>query len=106
MAFSHGSPVPAARPYCYAHRTYPGENPNVNWYRSAIDEKPRARLNQSMTRCQSCDGILAKSEKVCYSCGSAVPGAGKSKGISGPALAALVFIASLAAYSFLWGRAL
>jgi hypothetical protein len=59
-----------------------------------------------MTRCQTCDGILAKSETVCYSCGSAVPGAGKSKGMSGQALAALVFIAGLAAYSFLWGREL
>jgi hypothetical protein len=59
-----------------------------------------------MTRCQSCDGILAKTETVCYSCGGAVPGARKSKGLSGPALAALVFIAGLAAYSFLWGHAL
>ncbi len=32
-----------------------------------------------MLRCLSCNGILAKSEKVCYSCGEAIPSDAQDK---------------------------
>jgi hypothetical protein len=32
-----------------------------------------------MLRCLSCNGILQRTESVCYSCGEAVPGGAKDK---------------------------
>jgi uncharacterized paraquat-inducible protein A len=60
-------------------------------------------FNERMTRCTSCDGILAKHETVCYSCGEPVPGRQKSKGSGLLALIPLVLIVSLGivAYSYL-----
>jgi hypothetical protein len=58
-----------------------------------------------MTRCLQCNGILAKNERVCYSCGEAAPMHGSaSNGYS--LLLALAFIVSLGltAFSFLSGR--
>jgi hypothetical protein len=56
-----------------------------------------------MTRCQSCDGILTKTEEVCYQCGDPVPGRAKRTGSFVPILIAVVVIVSLGftAYSFL-----
>lgn len=57
-----------------------------------------------MIRCESCDGILTKHEKVCYQCGDPAPGHAKSSGLF-PLLLAVVLIVSLGftAYSFLSG---
>jgi hypothetical protein len=57
-----------------------------------------------MTRCLTCNGILAKNERVCYSCGEAAPIHTRSSGYS--LLLALAFIVSLGltAFSFLSGR--
>jgi len=54
-----------------------------------------------MTR-MSCDGILAKGEMVCYSCGEPVPRRSKSKGPGLSAFVPLALIISfgLAVYSF------
>ena len=59
-----------------------------------------------MTRCVSCNGILAKNETVCYSCGEPVPGRSKSKGIGLSSFIPLALIVSLgfAAYSFFSGQ--
>jgi len=58
-----------------------------------------------MTRCLQCNGILAKNERVCYSCGEAAPLHG-STGSGYSLLLALAFIVSLGltAFSFLSGR--
>jgi hypothetical protein len=56
-----------------------------------------------MLRCQSCDGILTKTEVVCYQCGDPVPGHAKSGGVFFPMLLVLALILSLGftAYTFL-----
>jgi hypothetical protein len=56
-----------------------------------------------MIRCQSCDGILTKDERVCYQCGDPVPGHAKPAGSFFPLLVAVVVILSLGltAYTFL-----
>jgi hypothetical protein len=53
-----------------------------------------------MTRCQWCDGILAKDERVCYRCGEPVPGRSKSPR-SFVLLVALLAMISFIAYSLL-----
>ena len=60
------------------------------------------RLNRDMLRCESCDGILTKSEKHCYQCGDPAPAQAKSDGIF-TYLFTVVLILSLGftAYSFL-----
>jgi hypothetical protein len=59
-----------------------------------------------MTRCLQCNGILAKNERVCYSCGEAAPIQSRSAGNGYSLLLALAFIVSLGltAFSFLSGR--
>lgn len=59
-----------------------------------------------MTRCLSCNGILTKNERVCYSCGDPVPNQSKSSLNGFSLLLALAFVASLGftAYTFLAGR--
>jgi uncharacterized paraquat-inducible protein A len=54
-----------------------------------------------MLRCQSCDGILTKTEAVCYQCGDPVPGHEKSKWTLLPMLliAALILTLGFTAYS-------
>ena len=56
-----------------------------------------------MIRCESCDGILTKTEKVCYQCGDPAPGHAKSSGGVFAFVVALVVIVSIGftAYSFL-----
>ena len=60
-----------------------------------------------MNRCESCDGILTKNEKVCYLCGDAVPERAKAQLRFFPLLVALGVILSLGftAYTFLWDAA-
>lgn len=59
-----------------------------------------------MTRCLQCNGILAKNERVCYSCGETAPLQAGSVGKGYSLLLALAFIVSLGltAFSFLSGR--
>ncbi|HXA66194.1 MAG TPA: hypothetical protein VNV82_13635 [Bryobacteraceae bacterium] len=59
-----------------------------------------------MTRCLQCNGILAKNERVCYSCGECAPVHSGSAGNGYSLLLALAFIVSLGltAFSFLSGR--
>jgi hypothetical protein len=59
-----------------------------------------------MTRCLQCNGILAKNERVCYSCGEAAPMQSRPRGNGYSLLLALAFIVSLGltAFSFLAGR--
>ena len=66
-----------------------------------------AGFNGDMLRCQSCDGILTKNEKVCYLCGDAVPERAKAQIRFFPLLVALGVILSLGftAYTFLWDAA-
>jgi hypothetical protein len=56
-----------------------------------------------MLRCQSCDGILTKTEVVCYQCGDPAPGHVKSSWDVFPTLLVLALILSLGftAYTFL-----
>jgi hypothetical protein len=58
-----------------------------------------------MTRCQSCDGILTKKEKVCYQCGDLAPSDTEFTRSFFLLLVAAGLIVSLgfAAYSFLSG---
>ena len=64
------------------------------------------RFNVVMTRCMSCDGILAKNETACYSCGEPVPGRFRSgkKGLSLLLPLALIATIAVAAYSFFLGQ--
>jgi len=59
------------------------------------------RLNRDMLRCESCDGILTKSEKHCYQCGDPAPAQAKSDGILTFLTAVLIGSLGFAAYSFL-----
>ncbi len=60
------------------------------------------RSNEGMTRCASCNGMLTKSEKVCYSCAEPVAGRPESAGNGMALFIALALIASigLTAYYF------
>ena len=55
-----------------------------------------------MIRCLSCDGILTKEEKTCYTCGDPVPEHTKSAPNSVPLFLVVGMIASVGfvAYSF------
>jgi uncharacterized paraquat-inducible protein A len=77
------------------------ESPENKWYVGAIDGRLGIRFNRNMLRCQSCDGILTKTEAVCYQCGDPVPGHEKSKWTFFPMLliAALLLTLGFAAYS-------
>ena len=59
-----------------------------------------------MTRCLQCNGILAKNERVCYSCGEKAPVHSKAAGNGYSLLLAVAFILSLGltAFSFLSGN--
>jgi hypothetical protein len=56
-----------------------------------------------MTRCLQCNGILAKNERVCYSCGDPAPQS-RSQGFAVLLALAFVFSLGLTAFSFLAGR--
>jgi hypothetical protein len=79
------------------------------WYVWAIDGYNFARFNRFMTRCLSCNGILASGEKSCYGCGTA---AVKITGNGGSRVAGLLtalFVGSLlltvaSCFSFLSDR--
>jgi hypothetical protein len=64
-----------------------------------MDGSTNSRFNLIMLRCLSCNGILAKNEKTCYSCGEVSPEhvkkkKGKGKGLS--TVVTIAFFASLA----------
>jgi len=55
-------------------------------------------VKSGMLRCLSCNGILQKSETVCYSCGEKIDGAAKAKSKgSFYSVAAMLFYISLGA---------
>lgn len=60
-----------------------------------------------MTRCMSCNGILAKHETVCYSCNE--PVAGRSRSAKSPVplfIVAVLIVVGLAAHLLITGRLL
>jgi hypothetical protein len=63
------------------------------------------QFNCDMMRCESCDGIVTKDEKVCYQCGDPVPQQSKSTQTCVPLLLTFGLILSLGftAYSFWLG---
>ena len=81
---------------------YSGDHLKGRQYVSAMDMDSIVLFNRDMLRCQSCDGILTKNEKLCYQCGDPAPEQAKSDGIF-TFLFAVVLIGSLgfAAYSLL-----
>jgi hypothetical protein len=48
-----------------------------------------------MLRCESCDGILTKEERVCYQCGDPAPDHRKPAGSIWPLLFGIALIVSL-----------